>query len=116
MTLPRLFYNRIVGLPQPPRQVQGRQGLLLPVEDFHAYRALQRRGELTYWRWLKEIAHPTIFRPFAGPTRDPTLVFEAKRIRNGVGRRLRRWLRLSWPCMEEAPPPTIGSVALMNQS
>src|SRR5262249_17257286 len=97
-------YSRIVDRPQPPLGdfTVGKR-LLFPVEDFHAYRALKRRGELTFWQWLKSIVHPTTFPIFRWSDPRPTLVFEAARIRNAVARRLRRWFRRS-PAAEQAQP------------
>jgi predicted ATP-grasp superfamily ATP-dependent carboligase len=100
--LASFVYNRIVGLPQPPLgKFKVGKRLLMPVEDFHAYRALKRRGDLTFWQWLKSIAHPTTFPIFRWSDALPTLVFGAERIRKAIGRRLRGWLRPFWPYTEE---------------
>jgi D-aspartate ligase len=85
-------YNRIVGLPQPSfGEFKIGKRLLFPVEDFHAYRALRRQGRLTFWQWLKSVAHPTTLPIFRWWDPRPSLVFEAARLRKAVGRRLRRW-------------------------
>jgi predicted ATP-grasp superfamily ATP-dependent carboligase len=87
-----LVYNRIVGLPQKPfgRFKVGKR-LLYPIEDFYACRILRREGKLTLWQWLKSVAHPTTFPIFRWSDPRPTLVFEWKRIRQGLARRWQRW-------------------------
>lgn len=62
--LARFVYNRIVGLPQPPL-TDFRSGLRLwyPIEDFKAFRALHRRGEITPRQWFASIARRQTF-PF----------------------------------------------------
>jgi D-aspartate ligase len=85
-------YSGLVGRPTPPMgplKVGKRQ--LYPIEDFYAYRALRKRGELTFWQWLKSIAHPTTFAIFRWSDPMPFLVFEAERLRSAVVRRWRRW-------------------------
>ena len=100
--LASFVYNRIVGLPQPALgQFKVGKRLLYPVEDFHAYRALKRRGELTFWQWLKSIAHPTTFPIFRWSDPLPMLVFETERIGKAIGRRLRALLRPIWPYKEK---------------
>ncbi len=105
--LASFVYNRVVGLPPPPLgPLKVGKRLLFPVEDYHAYRALRRRGELTFWRWLKSVARPTTLPVFRWSDPRPSLVFEWERFRTAVGRRLRRWLRPRRP--EEAPTPGHG--------
>jgi D-aspartate ligase len=100
--LASLVYNRIVGLPLPALgQFKVGKRLLYPIEDFHAYRALRRHGELTFWQWLKSIAHPTTFPIFRWSDPLPTLVFEAERIGKAISRRLRALLRPIWPYKEK---------------
>lgn len=56
--LASFVYNRILGLPTKPfGKFQIGKRLWYPVEDFHAFRQLRKRGEITWWQWLKSIAH-----------------------------------------------------------
>ncbi len=49
-------YNRLTGRPQPPLGSY-KLGLRLwdPLSDYHAYRELSQRGELTFGRWLASL-------------------------------------------------------------
>ncbi len=71
--LARFVYNRVVGIPQEPLTTF-RQGLRLwyPWEDFHAFRSLQRRGDISWFGWLKSIAHRQIFPIFSGSDPMPS--------------------------------------------
>jgi D-aspartate ligase len=90
--LPSFVYNRIVGLPQPPLgDFKVGKRLLFPVEDFHSYRALRRKGQLTFWQWLKSVAHPAIVPIFRWSDPLPSVVFETERLRHALARRVRRW-------------------------
>jgi predicted ATP-grasp superfamily ATP-dependent carboligase len=91
--LASLVYNRIVGLPLPRfgRYPLGKR-LLYPIEDFYAYRKLRHQGQLTFWQWLRSVAHPTTLPIFRWWDPRPSLVFESKRLRGGAQRRLNRWL------------------------
>jgi len=103
--LPSFVYNRIVGLPQPPLgEFKVGKRLLFPVEDFHAYRVLRQRGELTFWQWLRSVAHPAIFPIFRWSDPLPSLVFEAARVRGALARRLRRWFRPFLPAAQQPAP------------
>ena len=89
--LASFVYNRIVGLPAPalgPLRV-GRR-LWYPVEDFHAYRQLRRQGELTFWQWLRSVAHRQTFPYFRLSDPWPTLVHGSRRVWRAVRRRLGR--------------------------
>jgi predicted ATP-grasp superfamily ATP-dependent carboligase len=90
-----LAYSRIVGLPQPKwGKFKVGKRLLFPIEDFYCYRRLRRQGQLTFWQWLKSVAHPTTFPIFRWWDPRPTLVFEGARLRQGLKWRLRRLLSM----------------------
>jgi predicted ATP-grasp superfamily ATP-dependent carboligase len=91
--LASFVYNRIVGLPEKPfgRFTLGKR-LWHPVEDFYAYRQLSARKELTFWGWLKSLAHPMVLPYFRWTDPWPTLVYEGGRLKQGLIRRLGRWL------------------------
>jgi predicted ATP-grasp superfamily ATP-dependent carboligase len=102
LDLARLVYNRLVGLPLPPLEPYVREKRLwYPVGDTRAYLVLRRRKELTFWGWLRSLAHPQIFVYFQwsdpGPAlgaavlRGRTLPWLARRIRDLV-----RPLAASW--------------------
>jgi predicted ATP-grasp superfamily ATP-dependent carboligase len=104
--LASFVYNRIVGLPQPPLgEFKVGKRLLFPIEDFHAYRALRRRGELTFWQWLKSVAHPAILPIFRWSDPLPTLVFEWARLRDALARRFCRWFGFFLPKARQADSP-----------
>jgi predicted ATP-grasp superfamily ATP-dependent carboligase len=89
--LASFVYNRIAGLQQPPLgEYKIGKRLLFPVEDFYCYRVLRRQGRLTFWQWLKSVAHFTTFPIFRWSDPWPTLVFEAARLRSGLAWRLGR--------------------------
>jgi D-aspartate ligase len=91
--LASFVYNRIVGLPQKPfgRFALGKR-LWHPMEDFHSYRQLSARKELTFWQWLKSVAHPMVFPYFRWSDPWPTLVYEGRRFQQAFLRRLKRLL------------------------
>jgi predicted ATP-grasp superfamily ATP-dependent carboligase len=89
-----LVYSRLVGLPQPVLgPFRSGKRLWYPVEDFYAYRQLRQQKELTFWQWLKSVAHPTTFPYFRWTDPWPTAVQESRRVREALRRRWNRW----WP-------------------
>jgi predicted ATP-grasp superfamily ATP-dependent carboligase len=88
--LARFVYNRLTGRPQPCFD-KYQLGLLLwdPVPDYHAFRELQARGQLTFWQWLRSIARPQMLTFFAWDDPWPTLVKESRRLKEALGNRLR---------------------------
>jgi predicted ATP-grasp superfamily ATP-dependent carboligase len=56
--LARFVYNRRVGLSPPPMEHYAcGMRLWYPREDFRSFRVLHERGELSWWGWLRSIAH-----------------------------------------------------------
>lgn len=57
-SLARFVYNRLAGRPHEKLE-NYRRGLRLwdPIRDFWAYRELSKRGEITFFQWLRSILH-----------------------------------------------------------
>jgi D-aspartate ligase len=75
-------YNRMVGLPQSPL-TEFRSGVRLwyPIDDFHAFRALRRLGQITFRQWLAGIMHRQTFPYFHWSDPLPTIVDQYRRIK-----------------------------------
>ncbi len=70
----RIVYARLAGLPVP--HVDGYRRnvhVLLPVDDYRAFRALRRRGETTAWQWLRSLLHVPHFLVFRWSDPGPWL-------------------------------------------
>lgn len=89
--LARFVYNRLTGRPQQPFG-EYQRGLRLwdPLPDFHAFRELRKRGQLTFRQWLRSVAHPQMLTFFQWSDPWPTLVTESRRIKNYLRSRLGR--------------------------
>ncbi len=88
-------YNRLTGRPQ--RSLENyRKGMRLwyPREDYHAFRELNKRGEITLWQWLASIARPQVLPYFSWRDPGPTLAQESRRLRASLARRLKALGRL----------------------
>ncbi len=94
LDLPLLVYNRLVGRPLPPL-TSYRKGVRLwyPIEDYRAFRQLRRQGQLSLLQWFVDLAHRKTLPYFRWSDPWPTLVAEGRRLRQALGRRLRRLLR-----------------------
>ncbi|HVW00304.1 MAG TPA: ATP-grasp domain-containing protein [Planctomycetaceae bacterium] len=86
MDLAQFVYRRLTGEPQQPL-THFRSGMRLwyPLEDFKAFRELNRRGELSWTGWIKSLLHPQMLPFFAWSDPWPS-----------VSRELRRCLRMFW--------------------
>ena len=115
--LASFVYNRLVGLPLPPRE-RYRVGLRLwnPGKDYKAFKELRRRKEITLGGWLRSIRPPLTFQFFRWRDPMPTVAAALLALRAdqvyAAGRRALRavaaWSR-SWftprrPAESTAPP------------
>ncbi len=93
LDLARFVYNRLTGGPPVPLD-RYRRGLRLwyPVEDYYAFRQLRREGKLTWGQWLRSVARPQTFPFFRWSDPGPSVVREFRRLKDALGRRLRRFL------------------------
>lgn len=82
LDLARFVYRRLVGLPPEPLG-EYRAGLRLwyPLEDFKAFRALHRRGDITWPQWLRSILHRQTFPLFQWTDPMPSFVALLRRVR-----------------------------------
>jgi predicted ATP-grasp superfamily ATP-dependent carboligase len=75
-------YRRVVGMPQTP--LSGfRNGVRLwyPLEDFRAFRALRRQGELSFHQWAASVLHWQTLPYFRWSDPLPTLVDQFRRVK-----------------------------------
>jgi predicted ATP-grasp superfamily ATP-dependent carboligase len=93
LDLALFVYNRLTGRPPVP-VAHYRRGLRLwyPVEDYHAFRQLRREGKLSWGQWLRSIAHPQTLPFFRWSDPWPSVAREFRRLKDTLGRRLRRLL------------------------
>lgn len=80
--LAEFVYNRAVGLPLPEMTAY-RTGVRLwnPIDDFKAFRALRRRGELTLRQWIRSILHRQTFPVFKWTDPWPSAVGLFRRVK-----------------------------------
>ncbi|MBI4547774.1 MAG: hypothetical protein HY707_07335 [Ignavibacteriae bacterium] len=75
LDLPLLLYQRATKQPPPPLNGYRKElYTVLPVVDFLAFRELHRRGELSWFQWLRSLRHKFCFLHFAWHDPLPTLV------------------------------------------
>ena len=104
INMARFVYKRIVGLPaEPVNSYRGDMRLWYPIDDFFAYRALRRRGELTFGQWLASIAHRQTFPIFQFRDPLPTLVTEWRRAKRIAGKLRRKLFRTGAAPRDESP-------------
>jgi predicted ATP-grasp superfamily ATP-dependent carboligase len=76
--------------PKPSRTYRTGRRLWLPIEDFHAFRALRREGKLGFGAWLLSIRPPTMLPLFDWRDPGPSLHALVRRFggatRKGAGR------------------------------
>lgn len=72
-------YSRLTGCPLPPMNAY-RTGvrILRPWDDYWAFQAARRRGELTWWSWLRSLMHWQHFLYFRWRDPGPTIVYTWK--------------------------------------
>lgn len=89
--LPLFVYRRLIGQPAPAPAAY-RVGLRLwyPVEDYLAYRQLNKMGVMTFRQWLRGILHPQVLPMFRWQDPLPAFVSTAQIVTNFLSRRLRR--------------------------
>jgi D-aspartate ligase len=95
--LARFVYNRLVGRAQEPlvTYVLGMR-LWDPEADFHAFRELRRRGQLTFREWIASLMHRQVLMFFRWYDPWPTMVFQCRHARDFLARRagrLARWIK-----------------------
>ena len=84
-------YNRLTGrnhLPLKDKPYKRNLRFWLPIQDFLAYKELQKLGEINFTRWLKSIMHRQVFPYFSWSDPLPTILMESKRIRRVIARYL----------------------------
>lgn len=76
--------------PKPSRSYRIGRRLWLPIEDFHAFRALHREGRLSFWGWLLSLRPPIMLPLFDWRDPGPSLHALVRRFggatRKGAGR------------------------------
>ena len=86
-----LTYNKLTGRPLPAVDTY-RSGLTLwlPIQDFLAYRALNRKRKITFWRWLGSITRPQHFQIFHWSDPVPAIIGMWRRFSHLLRRRQAR--------------------------
>jgi predicted ATP-grasp superfamily ATP-dependent carboligase len=82
------IYNRLTGRPLPPVE-NYRKGLrvLRPIVDIQAFRSSHKRGEMSFWEWLRTLLHRQHFLYFRWSDPVPSLMAVHPFMR-------RQWVRL----------------------
>jgi predicted ATP-grasp superfamily ATP-dependent carboligase len=90
MDIPLFTYRRLAGLPEPPmdRYREG-LGLWYPVNDFRAFRAYRREGELSFAGWARSLMRPLRFPLADAGDPLPAIAQSRVKLRNGL-RKVRR--------------------------
>jgi len=102
--LGQFVYKRLVGLPQDPLTTY-QSGLRLwnPIEDFKAFKELNRQGSLTFIQWLLSVCHVQVFPIWSWRDPLPTMMREGQRITRGLLKLL--GLRRHKTPADVSPPP-----------
>ena len=107
-------YNRLAGLPAPP-VAEYRTGVRLwhPGQDFRAFLALRRRGELTTAAWLRSVARPQHLPLLTWDDPGPAVAAQMHRAGRILRRRLAGGHRTAAERREpEAPAPALPDPAV----
>jgi predicted ATP-grasp superfamily ATP-dependent carboligase len=93
LDLALLVYQRLTDGPLPPLE-EYRRGMRLwyPLRDFHAFRQLRKRGEITLKDWVSSVSHPYILPYWAWDDPLPSWVLGSREI---TGFLKRRWAKTS---------------------
>jgi predicted ATP-grasp superfamily ATP-dependent carboligase len=88
--LPLLTYNRILGRPLPaPRPYRSGVHLWAPYMDARAFPTYRRRGQLTWFSWLRSLLRRKRFQGFRWDDPMPSLYSQLSLAGRWLGRRLR---------------------------
>jgi D-aspartate ligase len=93
LDLPLFTYNRLTGR-SVPRVGSYRNGVALwrPLDDFRAFRAYRRSGELSFGQWARSLVRPQCFQLASWTDPMPAIAASARRLATGL-RKLRRLVR-----------------------
>jgi D-aspartate ligase len=95
--LASFVYFRLLGIHlTAPTSFKVGKRLWYPLNDFEGFQELRRRGEITFWTWMKSIMHIQSFPYFAWDDLQPSLLVGYRRGVTILKNRAKRGLRLFW--------------------
>jgi D-aspartate ligase len=80
----------------PPTSFKVGKRLWYPLSDFEGFLELSRRGEITFWTWVKSIVHIQSFPYFDWDDLQPSLFVGFRTVVTILKNRAKRVLRLFW--------------------
>jgi D-aspartate ligase len=91
LDLAAFVYYRLTGVPyRLAENYRVNRRLWSPIRDFHAYRQLSKRGELTFNKWLRSVIHRQSFLYFKWYDPLPTLKVSSREVGQSILRRINR--------------------------